>query len=118
MQCAGVGETHPFGLPMEGREMHLQLRRSVAAAIVLLLVFPGAAFAVDGTGVLTATASPNPVHFGNVPVNTTVTQSVTITVDAGYRTEVASGSGLNPPFAFGFDTCGAVAASRGPERAT
>ncbi|MGD0020211.1 MAG: putative Ig domain-containing protein [Candidatus Limnocylindrales bacterium] len=35
-----------------------------------------------------------------MPINTTATASVTISVDAGYRTEVASGSGINLPFGF------------------
>src|SRR5205085_1473785 len=59
-------------------------------------------------------ASPNSVPFGNVPINTTVTQDVTITVDAGYRTELASGSGINAPFSFSFDTCGAGGGFAGP----
>ena len=49
-----------------------------------------AAFALPSTA-HAGSASPNPVEFGDVPVNTTVTRDVTITVDAGYRTELASG---------------------------
>ena len=66
----------------------------------------GIPFNVTGTGVSAASASPNPVSFGNVPINTTVSQAVTITVDAGYAAELASGTGINTPFHFDFGTCG------------
>src|SRR6185295_3888377 len=62
----------------------------------------------------TASASPSSVAFGNVPINTTQTRDVTITVDAGYRTEIASGSGINAPFSFSFDTCGTGGGFTGP----
>jgi hypothetical protein len=71
-------------------------------------------FNENGTGVSVASANPTTIPFGNVPINTTVTQSVTITVDAGYRSEVASGSGLNQPFSFNFDTCGTGGGFAGP----
>ena len=58
------------------------------------------------------------VNFGNVPINTTAHHDVTITVDAGYRTEVASGSGLNAPFAFDFNTCGTGGGFSGPGSCT
>ena len=66
----------------------------------------------------TASASPNPVSFGDVPINTTASATVTIHVDAGYRTEVASGSGLNAPFAFDFSTCGTGGGFTGPGTCT
>ncbi|MBZ5559423.1 MAG: choice-of-anchor D domain-containing protein, partial [Acidobacteriia bacterium] len=75
-------------------------------------------YTVNGTGGSVAAANPPSVDFGNVPINTTVTQSVTITVDAGYRTEIASGSGLNAPFSFDFDTCGAAGGFTGPGTCT
>ena len=71
--------------------------RRIAAVGVLFgmlavaLALPGHAAAAGG--------SPAGVNFGGVPINTTASRDVTITVDAGYRTEVASGSGLNAPFA-------------------
>jgi hypothetical protein len=65
-------------------------------------------------GAQAAGASPSSVAFGNVPVNTTVTRDVTITVDAGYTTSVASGTGLSAPFSFAFDTCGAGTGFTGP----
>ena len=74
-------------------------------------------YAVSGRGI-SNTASPNPVDFGNVPINTTVTRDVTITVDAGYRTEIASGTGINAPFGFSFDTCGAGGGFTGPGTCT
>ena len=61
---------------------------------------------------------PSAVNFGNVPINTTVEQLVTITVDAGYRTEIASGGGINAPFSFQFDTCGASGGFTGPGTCT
>ena len=60
-------------------------------------------FGVQGAGISLAAASPPSVNFGNVPINTTVSQAVTITVDTGYRTEIASGSGINAPFGFDFE---------------
>ncbi len=71
-----------------------------------------------GRGISNASASPSAVDFGDVPINTTVTSDVTITVDAGYRTEIASGSGINAPFGFSFDTCGAGGGFTGPGTCT
>ena len=70
----------------------------------------GIPFDVSGTGVSVASASPNPVSFGNVPLNTTVSHAVTITVDAGYAAELASGTGINLPFHFDLGTCGGAGA--------
>ena len=75
-------------------------------------------YAVKGTGVITGAANPVMVAFGNVPINTTVTQAVTITVDAGYRTEIASGTGINAPFGLSFDACGAGGGFIGPGTCT
>ncbi len=58
------------------------------------------------------------MSFGNVPINTTASATVTINVDAGYATEVASGSGLNAPFAFDFGTCGTGGGFTGPGTCT
>ena len=69
---------------------------------------------VSGTGREPAAASPSSVRFGDVPINTTATRDVSITVDAGYRTQLASGSGINAPFSFDFDTCGAGGGFAGP----
>ena len=87
--------------------------RSLSALIGFVavgLVCAGNAFA--------SSASPNPVNFGNVPINTTVSSTVTITVDSGYRTEVASGSGLNAPFAFDFGSFGTGGGFTGPGTCT
>jgi hypothetical protein len=73
---------------------------------------------VSGSGVVQAVANPSSVDFGGVPTGTTATRTVTLTVDAGYRTEVASGSGLNAPFAFNFSTCGAGGGFTGPGTCT
>src|SRR6185503_6961686 len=71
-------------------------------------------YSVTGRGVVMATANPSTVEFGSVPINTTVTRDVSITVDAGYAVQLASGSGINAPFSFGFDTCGAGGGFTGP----
>ena len=78
----------------------------------------GIPFNETGTGVSVASASPGSVSFGNVPINTTASSTVTINVDAGYRTEVASGSGLNAPFAFDFGSCGTGGGFTGPGTCT
>jgi uncharacterized repeat protein (TIGR01451 family) len=69
----------------------------LCAVVVAALAVPGIASA--------ASASPATVDFGDVPINTTVTRDVSITVDTGYEVELASGSGINVPFSFNFDTC-------------
>jgi hypothetical protein len=71
-------------------------------------------FSVTGTGFSVAGANPAPVAFGKVQVNTTATRDVTITVDAGYTTSIASGTGISAPFSFAFDTCGAGGGFTGP----
>src|SRR4030095_2564680 len=71
-------------------------------------------YSVSGTGISVASASPSSVAFGDVPLNTTVTRDVSITVDAGYATQIASGSGINAPFGFSFDTCGTGGGFSGP----
>src|SRR5260221_9341790 len=50
-------------------------------------------------------ADPATVDFGNVPINTSVTRDVAITVAAGDGIFGASGAGINPPFSLNFDTC-------------
>src|SRR4051812_11285883 len=84
----------------------LQGRAMLLCVTLAALVLPSATQA--------SSANPAGVAFGTVPLNTTVSQNVTITVDAGYRTELASGSGLNAPFAFDFDTCAAGGGFTGP----
>src|SRR5438045_2117110 len=56
-------------------------------------------------------ADPASVDFGNVPINTTVTRDVAITLDAGYGIFGASGAGINTPFSLNFDTCNASSGS-------
>jgi Collagen triple helix repeat (20 copies)/Stigma-specific protein, Stig1 len=64
--------------------------------------------AVDATTTLT------PVSFGNVPLNTSVTKSIPITVDTGYFIElVFLNEATSPPFTFDFGTCG-TSAGTGP----
>ena len=75
-------------------------------------------FAVQGTGVSVAEASPTSIDFGSVPINTTAHRDVSITVDTGYRAELASGSGINVPFGFSFNTCGGAGGFTGPGTCT
>ena len=76
------------------------LRAGLLVACVLgVLGAPAAA----GAG----SADPASVDFGNVPINTTVTREIAITVDAGYGIFGASGAGINTPFSLDFNTCGA-----------
>jgi hypothetical protein len=75
-------------------------------------------YSVTGAGVSVASASPSPVAFGNAQVDKTVTRDVTITIDAGYKTSVSSGSGLSAPFSFDFGTCGAGGGFVGPGTCT
>jgi hypothetical protein len=77
------------------------LRRLLA----ILLITPAAIAALGAAPAFAnPSASPSAVDFGSVPVNTTVTRQVTITVDAGYQVELAQGDGLSPPFGFNFDS--------------
>jgi hypothetical protein len=64
--------------------------------------------------VVDATTAQTSVAFGNVPINTSVTKSVPIKVDAGYIIEaVFVNDAFNPPFTFDFGTC-ASSAGTGP----
>lgn len=45
------------------------------------------------------------IDFGDVLVNTSVTRDHTLTVPAGLQVAAATGGGINPPYAFAFDTC-------------
>jgi hypothetical protein len=76
------------------------------AVAVLALGIPGTAGAIS--------ANPSSVDYGYVPVNTSSTGTITITVDAGYQICCAAGGGINPPFSFDFDTCGAGGGFTGP----
>src|SRR3954469_22578806 len=87
------------------------MRRLVGLGMVLGILV--AAFALPGRAAASG-ASPSSVVFGNVPLNTTVSRNVSITVDTGYAVQLASGSGINPPFSFDFDTCGAGGGFAGP----
>ena len=73
--------------------------QGLVAAVLLLLAVAAPAGA--------ASADPASIDFGAVPVNTTVSRDVSLTVDAGYEVAAASGEGINPPFDFDFDTCSA-----------
>src|SRR5260221_619803 len=49
----------------------------VVAALIALVAIPGTAHAIS--------AGPSSVDFGDVPLNTTVTETIVITLDSGYR---------------------------------
>src|SRR3954469_6237199 len=87
------------------------MRRLVGLGMVLGILV--AAFALPGRAQASG-AVPSSVAFGNVPLNTTQTRDVSITVDTGYVVQLASGSGINVPFSFDFDTCGAGGGFTGP----
>jgi len=63
-------------------------------------------------------ANPSAVNFGNVPINTTVTRNVAITIDAGYDIANASGAGTSVPWGFNYGTCGGVGGFTGPGTCT
>lgn len=88
--------------------MRTRIRHRAALLIALGVVcaMPTAARALP-------LANPTSLAFGSVPLNTTVSDPIQITVDAGYRVTLASG-GLNAPFSFNFDTCGAGGGFAGP----
>lgn len=66
-------------------------------------------FTVDGSGVYVSAVSPSSVHFGAVPLHTTVTADVTVTIDGGYRFgdayDQANPFGSSAPFGFSAGTC-------------
>jgi uncharacterized repeat protein (TIGR01451 family) len=68
---------------------------------------------LTGNGVSVRGASPASVNYGDVPINTSVTRDVTLTIDSGYQLIGASG-GLNPPFSLSFDTCANGGGFTGP----
>ena len=69
----------------------------------------GIPFTESGTGVSVAVANPPGIDFGGVPINTTAALHTTLTVDAGFSVQFASGSGISSPFGFGFGNCGLFA---------
>lgn len=73
---------------------------------------------VSGAGKLDLAADPASVDFGSVPVNTTVSQTVTITVDDGFKVDASSSTGQGAPFGFSYDTCGADGGFTGPGTCT
>ncbi len=83
--------TEPRTLTSLGGTMRFVVR------VLLAVAAGGFALFLLAEGAGASSASPSTAAFGTVPINKTASQSVTITVDAGYRTEVASGSGLNAP---------------------
>src|SRR4051812_34860248 len=91
-----VTEQWMINLFDEGSVMRIAVIRAGIVTAILLGLLAAPAIANAGS------ADPASVAFGNVPLNTTVTRNVTITVDAGYRLELASGNGINAPFAFDF----------------
>lgn len=76
----------------------IHLGSALIAALPVLLVLPG------GAGPAGA-AVPATVNFGDVPLHTTATRSVPITLDAGYAVGSYSTT-VNPSFAFDYDSCG------------
>jgi len=84
---------------------------SASGALVLEECLTGGGACVTKDVTLTAEgislfAGSASYDFGSVPVGTSVTASIPLTLDAGYYLFSASGvSGLNPPFGFGFGTC-------------
>jgi hypothetical protein len=60
---------------------------------------------VSGSGVSVLNEHPDSLNFGDVPVGTMRTLPSNITVDTGYTISLATGSGINPPFSFGFGNC-------------
>jgi hypothetical protein len=66
-------------------------------------------FTVVGSGTFVGAVSPSSVHFGAVPLNTTATAYVTVTIDGGYRFgdayDQANPFGSSAPFGFSAGTC-------------
>ena len=57
-----------------------------------------ATFSIVALTAATANAIPISIDFGSVPINTVATEFATVSVDAGYSIQLASGSGINSPF--------------------
>ena len=66
-------------------------------------------FTVEGSGIYVSAVSPSNVHFGDVPLQTTATVYVTVTIDGGYRFGdayyQANPFGSSAPFGFSAYTC-------------
>src|SRR5438270_11776688 len=77
--------------------------QGLVAAVLLLLTVAAPAGA--------ASADPASIDFGVVPVNTTVSRDVSLTVDAGYEV-AAGGEGVNKPFVVVVDACSAFLGAR------
>ena len=90
---------------------HLPGMLAVTALTCVLAMFPSGP-AQGGT------ANPSAVNFGNVPINTTVTRNVAMTIDAGYYIANPSGAGASPPWGFAYGTCVGVGGFTGPGTCT
>jgi hypothetical protein len=66
-------------------------------------------FIVDGSGVYVLALTPASVQFGAVPLHTTATADVTVTIDGGYRFgdayDQSNPFGSSAPFGFSAGTC-------------
>ena len=81
---------------------HLERRRKPLSLVVL---FVASSLATLPAAALPTTSISSPFDFGPVPLNNELTENFTVSPDAGYSLELASGSGLNSPFGFSFNGC-------------
>ena len=93
-----------------GRNRLPALLRAAAWSCALAILVPGLAHG--------SMANPSTVDFGNVPIFTTGTKNVAITIDAGYYIANTSGTGTSAPFGFNYGTCVGVGGFTGPGTCT
>src|SRR6266542_2809161 len=63
---------------------------------------------LQGSGISLAKADPASIDFGAVPLNTTASQAVTLTIDTGFQVSAFSGEGIRAPFGIDIGDCFAV----------
>src|SRR5262249_21381911 len=73
------------------------------------LLFSGPCFDYQlnesGNGVIKGRVAPDSHDFGRIPVNTTKTQTIALTIDNGFEVLPAVGSGVSAPFSLDAGTC-------------
>jgi len=82
--------------------------------VLLLAVLAAGPMSMQAGVIATFGGSATPFDFGNVAVNTQITASIDFAVDSSYQIELATGTGINPPFSFDFGTCGTAGGFSGP----
>lgn len=79
--------------------------RNTKRCVHMLALAAMAAFGLATAANATLVSVPSSIDFGDVPINTTLTLPVDLSVTDGFKVFGAGGAGVNTPFSFNFNTC-------------